>query len=93
MYWCSIFILPHKILKDVESKLRSFLWNGAVMRQTGANQKLKGFLDLSPLNCGIKLQWAISLTADSLWVKWIHSFVIKHKNLWPWMYLRIPLVQ
>lgn len=28
MYWCSIFILPQNLLKDVERLLRSFQWTG-----------------------------------------------------------------
>lgn len=26
--------------------------------------------------------WALSEEIDSLWVKWVHTYVIKNKSLW-----------
>ena len=37
VYWCSIFILPHKILKEVEHMFKDFLWTGAALKKSGAN--------------------------------------------------------
>ncbi|GFY97547.1 hypothetical protein Acr_12g0000880 [Actinidia rufa] len=35
VYWCSIFILPKRILGEVESLLKGFLWTRAAMRKSG----------------------------------------------------------
>lgn len=35
-YWTSLFILPKKVIKAVESILRAFLWSGPELRKTGA---------------------------------------------------------
>lgn len=35
VYWSSIFILPSKILKDIESVLNAFLWKGVDLKSHG----------------------------------------------------------
>ncbi|KAH7837641.1 hypothetical protein Vadar_016195 [Vaccinium darrowii] len=35
VYWSSIFILPHKIVKEIESMLTTFLWKGVEMHSHG----------------------------------------------------------
>lgn len=35
-YWCSLFILPQKIINGVEAMLRSFLWSGLNLTKVGA---------------------------------------------------------
>lgn len=35
VYWASIFILPSKIMTEIESILSVFLWNGAGLQSTG----------------------------------------------------------
>lgn len=39
VYRCSIFILPQKMLKDIESLLKAFLWSGVHLKQGGAKIK------------------------------------------------------
>lgn len=43
-----------------------------------------GFRRLKDCNKASLLRhlWALSLKADTLWVKWIHSYIIKGQNLW-----------
>lgn len=36
VYWSSIFILPQKVLKEVENMLRAFFWSGPELKNTGA---------------------------------------------------------
>ena len=36
VYWSSLFILPKKVIRKVESTLRSFLWKGSELVSTGA---------------------------------------------------------
>lgn len=35
-YWSTMFVLPKKVLKDIDSVLTSFIWTGADLRKTGA---------------------------------------------------------
>ena len=95
VYWPSIFILPPRILKEVEGILKAFLWAGAELKKSGAkvqwllvcSPKPEGGLGFKPpklWNKAIMIRhlWALSAKADSLWVKWVHTFVIKNRCLW-----------
>lgn len=87
-YWCSIFIMPHKILTEVERILKKFLWTGAELRKSGA--KLKWEVCCTPKNEGkawnkvsmMRYLSALSRKADTLWVKWVHTYIIKGRCLW-----------
>jgi len=35
-YWSSLFILPKKVIKEVEAILRAFLWSGPDLKKSGA---------------------------------------------------------
>lgn len=39
VYWASIFVLPSKTIKEIESSLMAFLWSGPDMKHTGAKVK------------------------------------------------------
>jgi hypothetical protein len=57
VYWCSLFILPQRILKEIEGMMRAFLWSGVDLKTTGAKvswkdvctPKLEGGLGFKPL--------------------------------------------
>jgi hypothetical protein len=36
VYWTGIFILPKKIIKDIEQKFNRFMWNGKTIGPTKA---------------------------------------------------------
>jgi len=36
VYWASLFLLPRQVIKNVEQIMKSFLWSGSDMRNTGA---------------------------------------------------------
>ena len=36
VYWSSLFILPKRVIKEVEALCRSFLWSGLDLKNTGA---------------------------------------------------------
>ncbi|XP_028106173.1 uncharacterized protein LOC114305298 [Camellia sinensis] len=36
VYWSSLFILPKKVIHDIESLLRSFLWSGTELKKHSA---------------------------------------------------------
>ncbi|XP_058192025.1 uncharacterized protein LOC131309397 [Rhododendron vialii] len=94
-YWCSLFIMPPKLLKEIEAMLRDFLWTGLELRSSGAKvswgqvctPKSEGGLGFRPLKLWNKASmlrhlWAICKKADTMWVKWIHSYVIKNQCFW-----------
>lgn len=62
VYWSFIFLLPRKVLKDIDKILRSFLWPGPDLKTTSAkiawssvcSPKAEGglgFKHLSTWNC------------------------------------------
>ncbi|KAM6574467.1 hypothetical protein CsatA_022794 [Cannabis sativa] len=94
-YWSQILVLPKKVISEIESICRSFLWKGtcystgpgSVAWETLCKPKKAGglgFLKISDWNTAalIKHVWAIASKKDNLWVKWIHNVYIKHKNWW-----------
>ncbi|GFS32020.1 hypothetical protein Acr_00g0020450 [Actinidia rufa] len=102
VYWCSLFILPQRMLKEIDGLLRDVLWSGAEMKQTGAKVQWYivcttntegglGFMLLREWNRNkatmIRHSGAISSKTDSLWVKWIHTYTIADRNLW---YMALP---
>lgn len=36
VYWASIFILPQKVIQEMQQLLRAFLWSGSELKSTGA---------------------------------------------------------
>ncbi|XP_021733008.1 uncharacterized protein LOC110699800 [Chenopodium quinoa] len=94
-YWAQIFILPKKILKEIEARFRCFLWTGS---SAPAKKSLVAWNNVClPKVCGgwnllslpkwnkaavTKLLWDIAHKADNLWVKWVHIYYFKHKDCW-----------
>lgn len=93
-YWPYIFPLSKKLIKDVESVCRRFLWSG----DTAASKKAPvAWSTLQLPKCGggwniinmfiwnkaamHKLLWATEFKRDKLWVKWVHSYYIKRQNV------------
>lgn len=73
--------------------LGTLLWSGVNLRRAGAKikwmevctPKAEGGLGLKSLKEWNKTSmlrhlWAICKKQDALWVKWIHSFMIKEQN-------------
>uniref|UniRef100_A0A803P3M4 Uncharacterized protein n=1 Tax=Cannabis sativa TaxID=3483 RepID=A0A803P3M4_CANSA len=94
-YWSQILVLPKKVISEIESICRSFLWKGtcysigpgSVAWETLCKPKKAGGLGFSKISdwntaALIKHVWAIASKKDNLWVKWIHNVYIKHKNWW-----------
>ncbi|XP_058203014.1 uncharacterized protein LOC131317484 [Rhododendron vialii] len=79
VYWSSIFIIPTKVLKDIDKVLRAFLWSGPELKAFGAKiawdyvcspkaEGGSGFRHLSTWNKGAMSRhiWAICNKADTL---------------------------
>ncbi|XP_019254595.1 PREDICTED: uncharacterized protein LOC109233241 [Nicotiana attenuata] len=93
-YWAQVFLIPKKIIHMVTIACRTFLWTGSTeisKRSLVAWEKLcmpgsaggLGILDFYSWNKAAlcKILWAISTKKDILWVKWIHNFYIKNRNI------------
>lgn len=93
-YWAQIFVLPKKIIKEIEAKCRAFLWTGKgdqtrkalVAWERVCTPKKSGGLNVVDLGlwnkaATVKLLWNIANKTDSLWVKWIHTYYFKKKKL------------
>ncbi|XP_074301519.1 uncharacterized protein LOC141632917 [Silene latifolia] len=91
MYWARIFILPKKVISDIEAICRAFLWHGQNAKESPAlvswksicQPKRKGGLGLKSLhlwNVALmgKYVWWVELKTDHLWVKWVHTVHIKN---------------
>lgn len=90
-YWTTAYFLPRKVLREIESLLRTFLWGSpkkAKIKWSNLYRpKEAGGLrlpNLSQLNNGylMKQVWSICEGKESLWVKWVHTVILKSKSLW-----------
>nr|XP_043615902.1 uncharacterized protein LOC122587801 [Erigeron canadensis] len=94
-YWASVFILPTRILHELERKMRGFLWCQGVLVKGKAKVAWKsvctpkyegdlGKRHIFDLNNALieKHVWSILNNRESLWVKWVHSYRLKGRNFW-----------
>ncbi|XP_052173286.1 uncharacterized protein LOC127788729 [Diospyros lotus] len=96
VYWASIFVLPKKVLKEVERVSCAFLWDGPELSPFKAKvawadicfPKDQGGLGLRPLYTwnqalAAKLIWRLmQASSESLWIRWIHSYRIRDSCFW-----------
>ncbi|XP_028080203.1 uncharacterized protein LOC114281810 [Camellia sinensis] len=96
VYWSSLFILPKKIVSDIESILRSFFWSGVEMKKHSAKIAWKyicrnksegglGFKDLEVWNKATiaKHVWYLFSGGDcSMWCQWVKSYLLKGRSFW-----------
>ncbi|XP_022003085.1 uncharacterized protein LOC110900505 [Helianthus annuus] len=94
-YWASVFILPMRIVKDLEKRMRRFLWNASYSRSTRSKVAWKdvckpkeegglGIRSISDVNKALITShiWSIITNRESLWVQWIHAYRLKGRNFW-----------
>ncbi|KAJ0955349.1 putative RNA-directed DNA polymerase [Helianthus annuus] len=95
VYWASVFILPKRIINDLEDRMRRFLWaqgNGIkgkakVKWKTVCLPKSEGGLGIrriGDMNKALMVAhiWSLLVNRESLWVKWIHAYRIRDRNFW-----------
>ncbi|GJW86624.1 hypothetical protein Tco_0161964 [Tanacetum coccineum] len=89
IYWASVFILPSRVLLDIEQIMRSFLWKGRskVAWEVVCLPKDEGGLGVRRLDFFNKALmvshiWKLISNKESLWVKWIHEYKLKGRNFW-----------
>jgi hypothetical protein len=93
-YWMQCLPLPKQVIHKINSICRSFLWSGGTTITKKApvawddvcSSKAHGGLNLISLEEWnqanlAKLLWNINSKADSLWIRWIHSYYIKQDHL------------
>ncbi|KAL2253052.1 UNVERIFIED_CONTAM: LINE-1 retrotransposable element ORF2 protein [Sesamum indicum] len=95
LYWVSAFILPKKVINEIEKRLRNFLWKGTtssgyakvawkdVCRPT--DEGGLGFKDISTLNRALmskKLCDVIRCDRTSIWVQWLYQDRLRDTSIW-----------
>lgn len=94
-FWLQAFSLPSSCMKEIESLCSTFLWSGLELQSSKAkvcwkdlclpkNEEGLGIRPLKEMNivfC-LKLIWRISSARESLWVKWIHCYLIRKGSFW-----------
>ncbi|GKC06817.1 hypothetical protein Tco_0998427 [Tanacetum coccineum] len=93
IYWASVFILPTRVLLDIEQLLRGFLWCQGNMRKGKAKVSWEavclpkdegglGVRRLDNFNKALMVShvWKLLSFKESLWVKWIHVYKLKNRS-------------
>ena len=89
-YWCQMFILPKRVLKEINSVCHAYLWHRDVKNTspgnvgwpnvcTPKNSGGLGIRNVKVWNVAAvgKIIFHISTMQDSLWVKWVHEVYMK----------------
>ncbi|KAL2235703.1 UNVERIFIED_CONTAM: hypothetical protein Sindi_1302500 [Sesamum indicum] len=95
LYWASAFILPKKVIKEIEKRLRNFLWKGTTSSGYAkvawkdvcrpADEGGLGFKDISTLNRALmskKLCDIIQCDRTSIWVQWLYQDRLRDTSIW-----------
>ncbi|XP_062114704.1 uncharacterized protein LOC133825827 [Humulus lupulus] len=94
-FWMSIFLLPQKVIREIDSLCRNYLWGGNGFRSKFhlaswdlvCRPKSYGGLGFKEGTLWNKINlaryiWAISSKQDSLWVKWVNCVYLKGGLIW-----------
>ncbi|KAJ0725657.1 putative RNA-directed DNA polymerase [Helianthus annuus] len=95
IYWAGVFTLPKRIICELESMMRRFLWaqgndikGKAKVRWEKVSLPKKegglGIRSIADMNNALMVShiWSLLTMRESLWVKWIHSYRIRGRNFW-----------
>ncbi|KAJ0548751.1 putative RNA-directed DNA polymerase [Helianthus annuus] len=95
IYWASVFILPKRVIEELEEKMRCFLWSqgnkikgkAKVRWKTVCRPRCEGGLGIrrvQDMNIALMAShiWSLVNNRQSLWVKWIHSYRIRDRSVW-----------
>ncbi|GJV63641.1 hypothetical protein Tco_1474469 [Tanacetum coccineum] len=91
----SVFILPSRVLLDIEQLMRGFLWCQGELRKGRAKVAWEvmclpmdegglGIRRLDIFNKALMVThiWKLLSMKESLWVKWIHTYKLRGRNFW-----------
>ena len=92
---CNVFILPKKVMKDIDEVLRRFLWSRTDLKKYGSKvvweevccPKKEGGLGIKCIvmwnkACMLRHMWDLARKKDSMWVQWCHTYMLKGRSLW-----------
>lgn len=96
VYWSSLFILPKKVIKEIEALLRAFFWFGADLKKSGAkvawshlslprNEGGLGFKAVGIWNKAAvsKHVWVLLASGEqSMWCQWVKSYLLEDRCFW-----------
>ncbi|GJY26532.1 hypothetical protein Tco_0401258 [Tanacetum coccineum] len=95
VYWASVFMLPTRVLLDIEQIMRGFLWCHGSMCRGKAKvawdvvclPKQEGGLGVRRLDhfnkaLMVSHVWKLLSLKESLWVKWIHVYKLNNRSFW-----------
>ncbi|KAL2235696.1 UNVERIFIED_CONTAM: hypothetical protein Sindi_1301800 [Sesamum indicum] len=95
LYWASAFILPKKVINEIEKRLRNFQWKGTTSSGYAkvawkdvcrpADEGGLGFKDISTLNRALmskKLCDVIWCDRTSIWVQWLYEGRLRDTSIW-----------
>ncbi|KAK1421732.1 hypothetical protein QVD17_24305 [Tagetes erecta] len=95
IYWASVFILPKRVIADLENKMRGFLWSQGSVSQGKAKVAWKsvclpkregglGIRRIGDMNTALMTYhiWSLISKRKSLWVDWVYSYRLSNCNFW-----------
>nr|GEV03212.1 hypothetical protein [Tanacetum cinerariifolium] len=95
IYWASVFMLPSRVLLNIEQIMRGFLWSHGDIKKGKAKvawevvcfPKDEGGLGLRRLehfNSALMVShvWKLLSLKESLWVRWIHAYKLNGRSFW-----------
>ncbi|XP_020249373.1 uncharacterized protein LOC109826764 [Asparagus officinalis] len=95
IFWISCYILPIKVLRQIDVLCRNFLWGKSdqafkisLVNWTNVctDKKLGGLGIFSATQWSIatalRAIWHIHMNKESLWIKWIHENYLKNRDIW-----------
>nr|GEW94743.1 putative reverse transcriptase domain, reverse transcriptase zinc-binding domain protein [Tanacetum cinerariifolium] len=95
VYWASVFMLPSRVLLDIEQIMRGFLWSQDNMSRGKVKvswdvvclPKQEGGLGIRRLDhfnkaLMVSHVWKLLSLKESLWAKWIHVYKLKNRSFW-----------
>ncbi|XP_022014827.1 uncharacterized protein LOC110914335 [Helianthus annuus] len=95
IFWAAVFIIPAHVTKDLEKRMRHFLWNKGRQGKVHAKVAWKevclpkeegglGIKSISDVNKALITNhiWSIISNRRSLWVQWIQSHNGAQTNAW-----------
>ena len=91
-YWLQAFPLIGTVISRIMAIARQFLWGSKSANVAWKDVCLPkeegglGLRDLEAWNSALhaKILWNVFAKKDSLWIKWIHTEIIKDANFWDW---------
>ncbi|XP_060170867.1 uncharacterized protein LOC132601823 [Lycium barbarum] len=94
-FWSQMFPIPKKIIQQIETLFKIFLWTlgveakkkALVSWETLCWPKIAGEMNLSDIYVWnrvaiLKQLWNLSKKKDTLWMQWVHAYYLRGQNPW-----------